>query len=101
MKNAREQGENILHMCKKACYKSSIAVENSNEYKNICIISNDPKIDVFNYCQTKMINYDQKLLAYCKLDMCNLCCVNMDTIKKKNFSFTNVKRCFSECSSGK
>ena len=30
--------------------------------------------------------------------MCNLCCVAMDGIKKKNYSVPNLRSCFADCS---
>jgi len=87
-------------MCKKTCYKSSIAVDKNDDYKNVCINSNDYRANIYEFCDKKMVLYNQKLLAYCKLDMCNLCCVGMDKIKNKNFSVSNLKRCFEDCSSG-
>jgi len=89
-----------MHNCKKACYKSTISVENSQDYETICINSSTPQNNVYEFCQYKM-KYDQSLVQYCKLDMCNLCCVSMDAIKKKSFSFENLKKCFKGCTKGK
>ncbi len=88
-----------MHNCKKACYKSAIAIDISKEYENICINSSNPTNNVYQFCDKKM-DYDQSLVQYCKLDMCNLCCVTMDSIKKKSFSFDNLKTCFIGCNKG-
>lgn len=45
-----------------------------------------------------MISFNPILVNSCKLDMCNLCCVGMDTIKNKNYSVPNLKACFKDCS---
>lgn len=91
----------MIHNCKKACFKSTIAVDTTDEYKNVCIASPDPKNNVYDYCEQKMNQFSQKSKEACKLDMCNLCCVTMDAMKKKNYSFDNLKKCFKECNSGK
>ena len=36
----------------------------------------------------------------CKLDMCNLCCVTMDAMKKKNYSVDNLRNCYRDCNKG-
>ena len=48
-----------------------------------------------------MASFSSKSRESCKLDMCNLCCVTMDSMKKKNFSVDNLKKCYRECSKGK
>lgn len=48
-----------------------------------------------------MATFSSKSKESCKLDMCNLCCVTMDSMKKKNFSIDNLKKCYRECSKGK
>lgn len=78
-----------------------VSIGKSQDYLNVCINSEDTKRNIYDFCQTKMGNYNSSIMAYCKLDMCNLCCVSMDKMKSKSYSFTNMKRCFSECSKGK
>ena len=51
---------------------------------NVCINGQDTKSNIYEFCQTKMANYDTSIMSYCKLDMCNLCCVTMDKMKKKD-----------------
>ena len=85
-------------MCKKGCFRGSISVENNKEYKNVCITSPNNVQNIYNYCDDKMTSYKPIMMSYCKLDMCNLCCVAMDTIKNKNYSVPNMKACFKDCS---
>lgn len=99
--NISAKNSNVLHMCKKTCYKSSLSSNRTDEYKNICINSSDTQTSIYDFCQKKMEFYDKKLLHFCKLDMCNLCCVGMDSMKKKNFSISNLQQCFGECSRGR
>lgn len=87
-------------MCKKACYKSTLAIDHNSDYKQVCINSNDYRANIYEFCDRKMINLNKKLLAFCKLDMCNLCCVGMDKIRNKNFSVNNLQSCFNDCASG-
>lgn len=90
--------KNALHLCKKTCYRSTLA-ENSNEdYVNTCINSENPVQNIYTYCANRMKDYDQSVMRYCKLDYCNLCCVTMDPMKKKNYSVDNMKKCFKDCS---
>ena len=85
-------------MCKKGCFRASISVENNKEYKNVCITSPNNVQNIYNFCNDKMASFNPVLLSFCKLDMCNLCCVAMDTIKNKNYSVPNLKACFKDCS---
>lgn len=77
-----------------------VSIDNNHEYKGICINGYDTTANIYNYCSTKMQGYDASILSYCKLDMCNLCCVTIDNIKKKSYSFSNVKSCYEQCSKG-
>jgi len=85
-------------MCKKGCYRASISSENNKEYKNVCINSPNNNQNIYSFCEEKMASFNINLINYCKLDMCNLCCVGMDTIKNKNYSVPNLKNCFIDCS---
>jgi hypothetical protein len=85
-------------MCKKLCYRASIASENNKEYKNVCISSSNNQQNIYNFCEEKMSFLNLNMVNLCKLDMCNLCCVGMDTIKNRNYSFSNLKNCFVDCS---
>lgn len=92
---------NHMHTCKKTCYRSTAAEDNNEDYKNTCINSENATQNIYAYCSDKMKDYDENMMNFCKLDMCNLCCVTMDPIKKKNYSFDNVKKCFEDCSTSK
>lgn len=59
-------------------------------------MSENPDKNVYSYCENKFLNPSS--IRTCKLDMCNLCCVNLNTIKKKNHAFETVKSCFNDCS---
>ena len=85
-------------MCKKGCFRGAIAQENNKEYKNVCITSPNNVQNIYNYCEDKMASYPPTMMNFCKLDMCNLCCVGMDTMKNKNYSVPNMKACFKDCS---
>lgn len=85
-------------MCKKGCYRAAIAVDENKDYKNVCISSPNFKQNIYSFCEDKFTTFSPKLLNVCKLDMCNLCCVGMDSIKKKNYSLPNLKTCFIDCS---
>lgn len=89
---------NISHMCKKGCYRGAIAIEQNKDYYNVCINSPNNRQNIYNFCEEKFDTYNPKLLNTCKLDMCNMCCVGMDSIKKKNYSVPNLKACFKDCS---
>jgi hypothetical protein len=84
-------------MCKKGCYKSSIAIDENKDYINTCILSENSQESIYNFCQEKFLIFDPKLINSCKLDMCNLCCVGMDSMKNKNYSIPNLKSCFLDC----
>ena len=85
-------------MCKKGCFRAAIASENNKEYKNVCINSPNNQQNIYSFCEEKMATFNPKFTNFCKLDMCNLCCVGMDTIKNKNYSVPNMKACFTDCS---
>jgi hypothetical protein len=85
-------------MCKKGCFRASLASDNNKDYQNVCILSPNNEQNIYNFCQDKMTGYSKNLINTCKLDMCNLCCVGMDTIKNKNYSIPNLRECFTDCS---
>ena len=68
-----------------------------DQYKSVCIQSDNPNTNIYDYCDKKLEN-DLDAKKVCKLDMCNLCCSTMDTIKKVNFSVESMKKCFQDCS---
>lgn len=59
------------------------------------MMSDDPDGNVYSYCDNKFLNEHTKLT--CKYDMCNLCCVNLNTIRSKKHAFETVKSCFTDC----
>lgn len=87
-------------MCKKTCHRATLAETTNQDYLSTCISSINTPQNIYSYCSYKMKDHDQSLMVYCKLDMCNLCCVTMDPIKKKIYSLDNMKKCFSDCSRG-
>jgi len=78
-----------------------LTVDNSNEYKNVCINSADTKRNIYDYCEQKMNSISQTAKESCKLDMCNLCCVTMDSMKSKSYSTNNLTKCYKDCNKGK
>jgi hypothetical protein len=78
-----------------------ITIDHNEEYMGVCINGDDTQSNIYNFCSTKMQGYDMTIMSYCKLDMCNLCCVTMDNMKKKSYSFNNVKSCYDKCARGK
>jgi len=90
-----------LHICKKLCYKASLSVETNNDYINTCINpeeeGNTNNINVYCENKFKILKSNKELIRICKSDMCNLCCIGMDRIKKKNYSTNNLMNCFSDC----
>merc|ERR1712032_388124 len=96
-KSVEPNSKNVNHMCKKGCFRASISVENNKEYKNVCITSPNNIQNIYNFCNDKFDTFNPNMMSYCKLDMCNLCCVGMDTIKNKNYSVPNLKACFKDC----
>merc|ERR1711957_806751 len=89
--------KNVVHVCKKTCFRATIAASSNNEYKNICLNSPDSNSNIFGYCDSKMQSFSEVQKDACKLDMCNLCCVTMDAMKSKNYSMESLKRCYRDC----
>jgi hypothetical protein len=73
-----------------------MAESSDDEYKPVCIFSEQPSENVYSYCDNK-IN-DKDAVKTCKLDMCNLCCSTIDTMKSKFYSLDTIKKCFKDCS---
>jgi len=73
----------------------------NEDYIETCIQTTHPETNVYSYCQKRYNKIDNGLLQICKLDMCNLCCVTMDPIKKKRYSWDNMRKCFDSCSLSK
>lgn len=88
-----------MHLCKKTCYRSLLSEDTNKDYQNTCLNSQNSAQNIYTYCDDRMKDYDTTMKNFCKLDMCNLCCVTMDPIKKKNYSTDNIKKCFNDCSS--
>merc|ERR1712151_260533 len=91
--------KNLIHVCKKTCFRATMAATNNNEYKSVCTSSSDSNANIYAYCDNKLDNFSIIQKESCKLDMCNLCCVTMDSMKSKNFSADSLKRCYADCSS--
>ena len=87
---------NILHNCKKQCYRNTEETNTDSNYKNLCMMSDNPDKNIYSYCQNKFLN--KLSIRTCKYDMCNLCCVNLNTLKQKKHAFETVKSCFNDCS---
>jgi len=85
-----------MYVCKKACRRSTVSEPAKDDYKAICIISQNPLNSIYDYCDTKISDPDSK--KTCKLDMCNLCCSTLDSIVHKQFSINSIKKCFEACS---
>jgi hypothetical protein len=85
-----------MHVCKKSCAKATVSDPNKTEYKNVCIQSQNPISNVYDFCDNK-VDDDAESKRICKLDMCNLCCSTIDSIKHKQFSFDSQKKCFEDC----
>ena len=85
-----------MHTCKKQCYRNTEETNLDMNYKNYCMTSQNPDKNVYAYCQNRFTNPIS--INTCKYDMCNLCCVNLDTLKQKKHAFETVKSCFSDCS---
>lgn len=86
-----------MYMCKKACSRSTVAESGHDDYKNVCISSENFAYSVYEYCELKLKN-DIEQKKTCKIDMCNLCCTTMDMMKSKNYSIDSMKKCFQDCS---
>jgi len=90
---------NLIHQCKKSCYKSAEGdtSEDSKEiYNNICLNTPNPEKDIYSYCENRFPEVFLKKI--CKYDMCNLCCININIIESKLNSYEVTKNCFLECS---
>jgi hypothetical protein len=85
-----------MYVCKKACRRSTVAEPAKDDYKAICINSQNPLNSIYDYCDSKISDPDSK--KTCKLDMCNLCCSTLDSIVHKQYSINSIKKCFEACS---
>jgi len=88
---------NALYNCKKKCYRNTDVTRHQEGYNNICMLSQNPDRNTYSYCDAKFARkptYNRT----CKYDMCNLCCVNINSLMKKKFSFFTVRQCFKDCS---
>jgi hypothetical protein len=85
----------------KSCHKATISIPKNNDYVNTCIQSKTPDGNAYSYCDNKFYQYDKATINGCKKDMCNLCCVTMDAMKQKNYSYDNIDRCFNDCTNSK
>jgi hypothetical protein len=90
---------NVQLNCKKTCTKQTAAEENATDYKKVCLNSNNPESDTYSFCSNKF--KDPVGARNCKLDLCQLCCVTMDVVRSKNYSYDSFKGCFAECAKSK
>lgn len=86
---------NTSHQCLKMCHKATIG-ERHDDYNDVCMDSTNPDKNVYSYCQNKFV--EAPIVRTCKYDMCNLCCVNINTLKRKRHSYDTIKSCFKGCS---
>ena len=89
---------NTEHTCLKKCHKATTG-EKSEDYNDVCINSENPDKNIYSYCQSKFT--EAPIIETCKLDMCNLCCVNINALKKKKHNYTTIRSCFSTCAKSK
>lgn len=90
-----------MYKCNKVCNRGLIADDQSFDYIDTCINSTNPLQNVYDYCYKKYNSeVDKELINTCKLDMCNLCCVTMDPMKNKKYSWDNSQKCFDACATG-
>jgi hypothetical protein len=85
-----------MWVCKKACNRATISEPAKDDYKAVCITSQNPLNSIYDYCDNKISDPESK--KTCKLDMCNLCCSTLDTIQHKKYSINSIKKCFETCS---
>jgi len=93
--------KNVIHVCKKTCFRATVAANNNDEYKNVCLDNPDSNSNIYGYCDLKMQSFSNIQKESCKLDMCNLCCVTMDAMKAKNYSMDSMSRCYKDCNDSK
>lgn len=61
----------------------------------------EPNNNIYAYCENKMGSFSEIQKEACKLDMCNLCCISMDSMKQKQYSLDNLRECYTDCNNGK
>jgi len=86
---------NTLFECKKLCRKTTKGENNQDDYKNVCFNSTNPNKNIYTYCDNKF--NIKSLNGVCKKDMCHLCCININSLKKRKHSYKIIKSCFKEC----
>lgn len=88
--------KNTLYLCKKTCNRSSQAQSTNQEYRSVCIQSENPSTNIYDFCDSKMKEKEDEKKT-CKLDMCNLCCSTLDIMKSTLYSIDTMKKCFEDC----
>ncbi len=87
--------KNNLYICEKLCKRSEMSVDNTHDYRSVCIHSTHQAHNVNTYCEESFSDNSEKV--NCKLDLCNMCCVTMDMMRNTSYSFETVKSCLKEC----
>jgi hypothetical protein len=92
---------NALRNCEKQCDRQNAVESSPSDFRRVCIESDNPDTEIYNYCSSKIKPSNLFEMKTCKVDMCNLCCITMDVIKGKNYAFNTMQQCFSECANSK
>jgi hypothetical protein len=88
----------VMWNCKKQCGNQNAIEVSPNDYTKVCMESDNPQTGVYNYCSRKIEANDVSKIKTCKIDMCNLCCMTLDVMKNKKYSFNTIMQCYQECS---
>lgn len=89
-------GTNNEHqfLCQKQCTLME-AGTNKNTWES-CIETAHPERSIYPYCDD-VWKKDFNLKQRCKTDMCNLCCVSLETKGNKKLSDESVGSCYNKC----
>jgi hypothetical protein len=86
---------NVRSLCRSKCNEAPLDEIKNKDYKNTCV-SPVTENSIYEYCNVKFADKLQNI--DCKVDMCRLCCVNLDIIKGKVYE---IEDCVIDCFTSK
>ena len=86
---------NVMRLtCVKQCNEIAKPTDSRKEWEP-CINPPTPVSSTYQYCDTNFENSVEK--SFCKRDMCDLCCVSAQAMKRRVLSDESIHDCHVKC----
>lgn len=99
--NKAVDSTNPVHkfLCEKQCSTIEEGISDTKSWQS-CLNPSQPEKSVYPYCD-EMFKNDFYQNTKCKNDMCNLCCVSVDTKGRHSLTDLSLNECYTQCAKSK